>query len=172
MRAVRMRGESAVARLRHAVARRDLPPVGCGLGYFLRDDIALRAASSLSIAFFGERRASEVAAPSSQVCADSSTGTVGIEVRRQKDAQFGGGQLAHIAARPLSGGACPVHLLWEWLWLRKWLAVRRDRARRLSGAEVSAPLFVGLARARFGRSMPAPGMSARNLPLGVGARRF
>ena len=74
-----------------------------------------------------------------------------------------------------------MHLLSGWLRLRKWIAVYRDHARRLAGAEVKAPLFIGLARARFGLSMAASGMSAsrgrvpegRNLsPRKGGARLY
>ena len=53
-----------------------------------------------------------------------------------------------------------MHLLSGWLWLGKRFAVRRDHARRLPGADVNAPPFVGLARARFGLSLAASGMSA------------
>ena len=51
MRAMRISGESALARLRQAVARKDLLTVGCGLGSFLEDALAPRAASSMSTAF-------------------------------------------------------------------------------------------------------------------------
>ena len=82
MRAVCVRGESALARLRQAVARKDSPVVGCGLGSFLEDALALRAASSTPTACFGVRRASEVAALNvSEVCVDSSTGAADIKVR-------------------------------------------------------------------------------------------
>ena len=85
MRAVRIRGESASAHLRQAVARKDLPAIGCGLGSTLEDTLTLRAASSMSTAFFGVRRASEVAALDlSEVCVDPSTGLADIKARRQK----------------------------------------------------------------------------------------
>ena len=48
MRAVCARGESALARLRRAVSRKDLPTVGCGLGSFLEDALKLRAVPSMS----------------------------------------------------------------------------------------------------------------------------
>ena len=53
-----------------------------------------------------------------------------------------------------------MHLLSGWLVLGKWIAVHRNRARRSAGTEVSDPLLVGLARARFGLSMVASGMPA------------
>ena len=62
MRAVRIRGVSAAARLRQAVARKDLTASCCGLGSFLEDAPALRAAASMATTPLGERRASEVAA--------------------------------------------------------------------------------------------------------------
>ena len=142
--------------------RKDLPAVRCGLGSSLEAALALRDASSMPTAFFRVRRASEVAALNlSEVCVDSSTGTADIKVRRQENGQCGVGQLAHIASFPLSGGACPVHPLSGWLRLRKRLAVFRNHARRLSGVGVNAPLFAGLARARFGLFVAAPGISAQ-----------
>ena len=121
--------------VRWAVARKNLPAVGCGLDSFLEDALALRAASSTSAAFFGVRRASEVAAlNASEVRVDLATGIVDIKFRRQKDDQFGVGQLAHLVSLPLWGGACPVHLLSGWPWLGRWLAAYLDHAQRLSGA--------------------------------------
>ena len=88
------------------------------------------------------------------------TGIADVKVRRQKNDQLGDGQLAHIASLLSWGGARPVHLLSGWPRLRKWLAVFRDHAPRLSGAEAYDPLFVGSPRARFGPCMAASGMSA------------
>ena len=161
VRAVCIRGESALARLRQAVARKDLPAFGCGLGLFLRGALTLRAVSSMSTAFFGVRRASEGAALNvSEVRVDLSAGIVDTRVRRQKKCQFGVRQLAHIVSLPLWYGACPVHLLSGWLWLIEWLAVPRDDAHCVSGTEASTPLFVGFALARFGLSMATSGMPA------------
>ena len=53
-----------------------------------------------------------------------------------------------------------MRLLADWLWFRNWLSRFRDRDRRLSAPPVSAPLFVGLARARFGLRMAASGITA------------
>ena len=172
MHAVRIREEVASASFRQAVAR---------LGSFLVDALALRAPSSMAAAFLGVRFASEVAALNvSEVCVDSVTGVVDIKVRRRKNDQFGAGQLAHIAPLPSWGGACPLHLLSGWLWLRKWFTVYRDHALRLPGAAANAPLFVGLDRAPFGLSMAASGMSVswgralevRNLSLRNGGARL
>ena len=135
----------------------------------------------MSTAFSGARRASEVAAlNASEVRVDSATGTVDIKVRRKKNDQVGVGQLADIASLPLRGGACPVHLPSGLLRLRKWLAAYRDHVRRFPGTDASAPLFAGLARARFCLSMAASGMSAswervlegRNLPPRKGGARL
>ena len=151
------------------------------LGSFLAGGLALRAPSSMAAASLGVRRASEIAALNvSEVCVDSVTGVVDIKVRRRKNDQFGAGQLAHVAPSPSWGGACPLHLLSGWLWLRKWFAVYRDHALRLPGTAANAPLFVGLARAPFGPSMAASGASAswgralevRNLSLRNGRARL
>ena len=56
--------------------------------------------------------------------------------------------------------ACSVQLLSGWFWLRSWPKGHRDRVGRMSGAECSGALFVGLARARFGLGMAASGISA------------
>ena len=53
-----------------------------------------------------------------------------------------------------------MRLLADWLWFRNWLSRFRDRDRRLSAPPVSAPLFVRLARARFGLRMAASGIAA------------
>ena len=61
-RAVCPRGETSLGRLRVAVRSSDLPLTGSGLGSLLEDAMVLRLAVSLSVAFFGVPRASEVAA--------------------------------------------------------------------------------------------------------------
>ena len=123
--------------------------------------VALRSAASMSIVFFGPRRASEVAALDlSEACVDLTAGAVDISVRRQKNDQSGAGRLARIVSLPLREGACPVRLLSGWARLRKWLPDHREKTRRLAGAEGRGPLFAGLARARFGLGMAAAGMSA------------
>ena len=151
------------------MARKDFPAGRCGFGSFLEDALTLRAASSTSTAFFGIRRASDLAAlNATKVCVDSATGTVDTKVRRQKNGLF------------LRGGACPLRLPSGWLRLRKRLAVFRNHARRSSGTEARAPLFVGLARAHFGLPMAASGMSAswkqvmegRNLSSRIGGARL
>ena len=84
-----IRGETASARLWQAVASDELPAVGCGLGSFLGDAIALRSAAPMPTAFFRVRRASEVAALNlSEIGVDPSTGAGDIEVRRQKNGQL------------------------------------------------------------------------------------
>ena len=128
---------------------------------FLEGATALRPAASMSIDFFSIRRASEVAALDlSYVSADLSTGAVDIRVRRQKTDQFGLGQSAHIVSLPLREGACTVRLLSHWMWLKKWIADRRDHACRLASVDARMPLYLGLAQARFGLCMAASGTSA------------
>ena len=130
-------------------------------GFFLGRAVAVRPAASMSIAFFGVRRASEVAAVDpSQVSVDLSTGAVDIQVCHHKTYQFGLGQSAHIVSLPLREGACPVRLLSGWMRSKKWLADRRDHACRLAGVDGRTPLHLGLARARFGLCMAASGTSA------------
>ena len=100
---------------------------------FFEDAVALRSAASMSIAFSGVRRASEIAVLDlSEVCVDLTAGTVDIKVRRQENDHFGVGQLARIVSLHLRSGACPVPLLSGWMWLRKWLADHDDHARRLA----------------------------------------
>ena len=85
-----------------------MPAVGCGPGSFLEDAQALRAASSIPDALLCVRRASEVAALNvSGVRADSLAGTVDVEVRRQKDDQFGAAQLSrqYLSSAPAVGVA-------------------------------------------------------------------
>ena len=156
-----VRGEAGRARLGQVVAGAALPSVGRGLGCFLGNAVALRSAASISIAFFGPRRASEAAALDlSEACVDLTTGGVDINVRCEENDQFGGRRLAHIVSLPLRECACPVRLLSGWMRLRKWLPDHREKARRLAGVEGRGPLFVRLAPARFGRGMAAAGMSA------------
>ena len=52
----------SLAHLREAVRSTDLSPTGSGQGSLLGDAMVLRSAVSLSVAFFGARRALEVAA--------------------------------------------------------------------------------------------------------------
>ena len=79
---------------------------------FCEHAVALRSAAATSIASFGVRQTSEVAALGlSEVCVDLSAGAADINVRRQKNDQFGAGQLAHIVSLPMWRGICPLRLL-------------------------------------------------------------
>ena len=149
-----VRGAACWARLRRAATNSDFPAAGCGLGRSSEDFVARLSAASMSIAFFGVRRASEVAA------LELAAGTVDIKVRRQKNDQFGVGQFALIVSLPLWSAARRVRLLSGWMRLRGWLADHLDHAGRLAGAEGRIPLVVGSARARFGLGMAASGMTA------------
>ena len=127
MRAVCIFGYTGVARWRQAVAGNDLPAGGSGLGCFWGDGAAARSAASMSIAFLGVRRASEVAALDlSEFSVDLSTGAVDAKLRRQKNDQGRAGQFAHIASLLSWEGPCSVRLLSGWMLLRKWLADRHD----------------------------------------------
>ena len=160
VRAVCTRNESSLARLRQAARAADLPSVGVGLGPLVEEAMVLRSAESLSVAFFGARRASEVAALRvSGFSVSEFANDVGISVRRQRDDQFGIGQLAHLVAPPSWKGACNVRRKPGWLLLRGWLSAHRGRSARMSDPGNHAPLFVGLARARFGLGTAASGLS-------------
>ena len=138
--------------------------------------------ASVCLALFAVRRASGVAGLKvSDVPAFGSKGVVGLEVRCQKNDQFGVGQRAHVVATPSRRGACPVQFTAGWLGPRDWLSRRRDYAGRMSPAPDGEPLFAGLARSRFGLGMAPSGVSAswakgfdgRNLsPRKGGARLY
>ena len=101
VRAVCARGESSLARLRQAVTGADLPPTGVGFGPLPEEAMALRSAVSLSVAFFGARRASEVAfLRVSDVCVIESASDLRISVRPRGNDQFGIGLLAQRVALP------------------------------------------------------------------------
>ena len=153
--------QESVENLKRAVGGPDLAPGGVGLGQMLSHAMALRGAVSVSLAFFGVRRASEIAALRvKDVHRDAASGLVVLNVRQQKNDQFGVGQVSRMVAMPAWGDACPVRLTSEWLWFRSWLAVSRDYADRLAIAGEEGPFFVGLARSRFGLGLAASGISA------------
>ena len=83
-----------------------------------------------------------------------------ISVRSQENDQFGVGRMAHMVARQSRQGACPVRPLSGWLQLRKRLTAHTDRLGRISDPSNHTPLFIGLARARFGLGMAAPVLCA------------
>ena len=62
MRTVCTRGDASIARSRIAVRSADPPSLGTGLGPLLEAAMVLRSAVSMSIAFFGVRRSSELEA--------------------------------------------------------------------------------------------------------------
>ena len=80
--------------------------------------------------------------------------------RRQKNDQFGVGQVARAVALPAWGGACPLQLTSGWLWFRSWLAEHRNYTGRLAVAGGDGSFLVGLARARFGLGLAASGVTA------------
>ena len=111
-----VRGEASSARLRTAVQCADLLSTGMCIGSWLNEAVTPRSAAPLSVAFFAERRVSEIAAlRAADVGINESAGTVEVEFRCQENDQLGVGQLAHMVSLPSRKGACPVHLLSGWL---------------------------------------------------------
>ena len=136
---------------------------------------------SASSAFFGVRRASEIAGfRVGDVKVGEACGVVEVKVRCQKNDQFGIGQIARVVALPSWGEPCPVRLESEWLRFRAWLARNRGHAGRLATAMEGSPLSAGLARARSGLGLASSGVSAswkkgfegRSLPPRKGGARF
>ena len=161
VRSLCVKAETSAARLRRAVGGSDLPPIGAGLGAWVDEALYLRCAVSVSLASFGVRRASEIASlTKADVAVGDPAGVGELKVRCRKNDQLGVGQVAHIVELPAWNGACPMSLLADWLWPRDWLSRFRDRDGRFSAPPVSAPLFVGPARARFGLRMAASGNTA------------
>ena len=182
VRSLCVKAETSAARLRRAVGGSDLPPNGAGLGAWVDEELSLRCAVSVSLAFLGARRASEIAAlTEADVAVDEPAGAVELKMRCRKNDQLRVGQMAHIAALPAWRGACPIRLLADMMWFRDSLPRCRDRDGRLSAPPASAPLFVGLARARVGLRMAASeitaawkkGLDGKNLsPRKGGARMY
>ena len=175
------RGQKGLECLKQAVGGPDLPPGGVGLGPMLPHAMSLRGAVSVALAFFGVRRASEIAAlREKDVRLDLNDGLLYLDVRCQKNDQFGVGQVAKVVALPSWGRACPLQLTSGWLWFRSWLAEHRNYTGRLAAAEREGPCLVGLARARSGLGLAASGVSAswrkcfegRNLSPRKGGARF
>ena len=97
----------------------------------------------MAVALFGVRRASEVTQlVGGDVHHDEEKGVAQLRVKRQKNDQFGAGQMAHLVTMDSRGAACPVRLLFGWIWTSGWLRQLRGRAGRLSGIEGDRPLFV------------------------------
>ena len=176
-----LQGHKSVERLKQAAGGPDLAPGGVGLGQMLPHAMALRASVSVALAFFGVRRASEIAALRvKDVRLDLDDGLLAMHVRQQKNDQFGVGQVAKVVALPAWGGACPLQLTSGWLWFRSWLARHRNYTGRLSVEDEDGFLLVGLARARFGLGLAASGVTAswkkcfegRNLSPRKGGARF
>ena len=158
---LRREAQYSLERLKGAVGRQDLAPGGIGLGQLLPHAMALRGAVSAPLAFFGVRRASEVAAlriKDVQVEPDGSM--LSLSVRQQKSDQYGVGQQSRMVAIPSWGGACPVQLAIGWQWFRSWMVKHRDYADRLSQLGNEGHLLVGLARARFGLGLASSGIAA------------
>ena len=128
VRSLCFKDETSAARSRRAVGGSDLPPNGAGLGAWVDEALSLRCAVSVSLAFFGVRRASEIAAPTkADVAVDEPAGAVELKIRCRKNDQLGVGQSAHNVALPTWKGACPMRLLADWLGYRDWLSRFRDR---------------------------------------------
>ena len=123
--------------------------------------MTIRCAASARLAVLGVKRASEVSGLHvSDGKVDEADGVVELKVRRQKNDQLGAGQMARVIALPAWGGACPVHLVSEWLWLRSWLARYHNYTGRMPASADEGPLLVGLSRARFGLGLASSGATA------------
>ena len=81
MRLLRGNGAASLSRLRHSVGDGLLPMRGVGLGAYLEDAMTLCTATSMAIAFFGIRRAPEVAkTPKDDVRVGAEAGVAGLKV--------------------------------------------------------------------------------------------
>ena len=77
----------------------------------LGDAVSLRSAASVASAFFGVRRASEVARLLGYGArVDLADGFVDLEMKRRKEDQFGASQLALPRATDSWAAACPAQL--------------------------------------------------------------
>ena len=74
---------------------------GASVWDMLPHAMALRGAASVALAFFGVRRASEIAALRvGDVRLEADSGLLVMEIRRQENDQFGVGQLSRVVALP------------------------------------------------------------------------
>ena len=98
---LRRKGGASLDRLKQAAGGADLAPGGFGLGQMLQRAMTLRGAVSAALAFFGVRRASEVAGlRASDVRVDGAGGLAALEIRQQKNDQFGAGQHSRAVSLP------------------------------------------------------------------------
>ena len=87
---LRRKGETSLGFLTQAVGGAGLASGGVGLGQMLHHAVPLRGAVSVALAFFGVRRASEVAGLRVRdVRVDNAGGRADIEVRQQKMTSWG-----------------------------------------------------------------------------------
>ena len=109
LRAACERGAAGLVRLRRAVKDGGLPSTGSGLGRLLDDAVSLRSAASMTVAFIGVRRASEVAQLlRGDMSVDLTAGVVDLEVKRQTNDQFGVGQMGQMDSW---GAPCHARIL-------------------------------------------------------------
>ena len=171
-RELRRRAEISRSCLGQTAGEADLAPGGFSLVSMSEHAMTLRRAAPISLAFFGVRRAPEIAVLRvADARVDRAGGSADVKARCQKNDQFGVGQVARVVALTSWGGACPVRLVAEWLWFRARLAPYCDCAGRLAAPGEDSPLFVGLARARFGLGLAASGLSA-SWKKGFGGRNL
>ena len=115
--------------------------------------LVLRSAATVAVAFFGLRRADEVSRTLISHLSVDSSGSVIINVPRQKNDQLGKGQAAVIPTFPSWGGACPTRILLAWRDARAMLTKWDRHARLGSGAGSDAWLFVSLSGPSWGRRL-------------------
>ena len=120
------------------------------------------------MASFWIRRASEAARSSvGDVKVDIEAGAVDLRASRQKNEQYGLGQLPQLLEAQYRGETCPVRLHSGWMWLRSRVDKHRDQSRRTPGHHVgrgrnsvsNAP-SPGLGRGKFGWGMAPVGVAA------------
>ena len=132
-----------------------------GVGSLVYDALVSRYSVSVSLAFFGVRRAARIAAHrQSDVSVTDSAGVIELKIRCRENDLLGAGHMAHVAAAPAWGGTCPVFLMSARSRFGARTSRNRDRENRTSASDECVPLSVGLARARFGGGMAPSGVTA------------
>ena len=101
VRSLSVQAETSVVRLRRAVGGLDLQHDGAGLGAWVDKASSYPCAVSVSLAVFGVRHASELAAlAKADVVTDESAAVVELKIPCGENDQLGVWQMAHIAALP------------------------------------------------------------------------
>ena len=93
--------------------------------------IDLRTAATVAVAFFGVRRAAEVADTLLHHLSTDASGALVISAPRQKNDQLGRGQAAIIPPFPSWGSACPTRIILAWRDARAWVKKLWDKHDRI-----------------------------------------